>query len=345
MRKSFWFALLVALAVSASPAIAAEPIKIGVTVQFPVTEPFVGATVARFKAAVEKESNNELEIEIFDRSRRYIDDQVIGAIRTGEIEMGLSATNQISRLIPGASLLEQPFLFNYKGLMQAAAGRESEMRKLIDDAVLEKFGLRVLWWQTIGRQIIFGNIDVRDPSAIKGKKVRTYSKATASLVKHCGGQPTVASASVVNKGLKEGTYDMAMMSAASAQNWKLFAVTDVITRTEHAAIAFLAIISEKVWQSLQEKHRAIIIDVSKRVEDIARNQESELEAAAYELHKSKGVKIYDLSPEDFMAWRACSAQTIDEYMEEGGEFSRLLMDAYGRLRTAPCCRDGPPLLR
>jgi C4-dicarboxylate-binding protein DctP len=341
--RGLWFSLIVILAAIAPHAAASEPIKIKVSVQFPVTEPFIGASLARFKATVEKETRKAIVVEIFER---VIDDHIVGQVRSGEKEMGVAANNQISRLLPAASILEQPFLFNYAGLVEAVIAPDSEVRELIDDAVLEKLGLRVLWWQTLGLQVVFSrDVDVGDPSRIRSRKFRTYSHVTASLVQLCGGNATIASAAATHKGLKDGTFEMAMMSAPSARNWKIFAVADVLTRTNHAAIVFLAMINEKTWQSLSDEHKRVLAKASRQVERTALQRLAELEAEAFQLHRSKGVRIHDLSPDEVMQWRACSASTIDAYMEKGGEFGRALMDAYGRLRTHPCCNGGPPLLR
>jgi TRAP-type C4-dicarboxylate transport system substrate-binding protein len=339
MLRGLWLSLIVALGVIV-PCAVAEPIKLRVSVQFPVTEPFIGASLARFKDAVEKETNKAIVIEI---SERVVDDLIVGHVRSGEREMGVAANNQISRLIPATSILEQPFLFNYEGLVEAAISPDSEIRKLIDDAVLQKLGMRVLWWQTLGLQVVFSSdVDVGDPIRIKNRKFRTYSDVTASLVNLCGGSAKVASAAVVHQGLKDRKFEMAMMSAPSAQNWKLFKVANVLTRTNHAAIVFFAMISEKTWRSLSAEHKAVFIKVSRRVERTALQRLAELEAEAFRTHRSNGVRIHYLSPDEVTHWRACSASTIDEYMDKGGEFSRVLMDAYGRLRTQPCCNGGPP---
>jgi C4-dicarboxylate-binding protein DctP len=342
MLRGLWFGLIMTFAaIAPSVADASESIKIRVSVQFPVTEPFIGASLARFKAAVEKETNNALVVEIFER---VVDDVIVGQVRSGEKQMGVAASNQISRLMPAVGLLDQPFLFNYAGLVEAVISPGSEIRKLIDDAVLEKLGLRVLWWQTLGLQVVFSSdVDAGHPGNIKDRKFRTYSDVTASLVDLCGGTATIASAGVVHKGLKDGRFEMVMMSAPSAQNWKIFEVANVLTRTNHAAIVFFAMINEKTWQSLSGQHKVVLVEASQQVEQMALQRLAELEEKAFQLHRSKGVRIHDLSPDEVMQWRACSANTMDEYMDKGGEFSRALMGAYGRLRTLSCCTGGPPL--
>jgi C4-dicarboxylate-binding protein DctP len=153
--KPFWRFLLAAVGLMASGVAASEPIKIRATVQNPVTEPFLGASLSRFKEEVERETENEIVIEIFDRGKLYIDDQVVEAVQSGAIEMGVAGLNQINRTLPAAGVMEQPFLFNFQGLVQAATHPDSEIRMLVDDAILRTMDLRVLWWQTFGSMVIF----------------------------------------------------------------------------------------------------------------------------------------------------------------------------------------------
>jgi C4-dicarboxylate-binding protein DctP len=340
--RALWSCLLIVLDLIAPCAVASEPIKIRATVQVPVTEPFLGASVGRFKEEVEKETGNAIVVEIFDRGKLYIDDQVVDAVRSGAVEMGVAGLNQINRILPAASLLEQPFLFNFDALVRAATSPDSELRKLIDDAVLKTIGVRVLWWQTIGPQVIFTKDgDAKEPNRIKDKKIRSFSPTTSSFAKHCGGVPLVVSTSQIQQALGDGTLDMAMISAAGVQTRDLWKVTNAITRTDHAAVEFLVVINEKTWQSLSDKHKSILTQAARRVERDVRERSSELEAAAYDFARSKGMKIHELAPHEVAEWRACSSGVLIEYMDKGGELTQLLMNAYGKLRTDPCCSAGP----
>ena len=84
-----------------------------------------------------------MRVEIFDQGKLYIDDEVVGAVQSGAIEMGLAGINQISRKLPAADIMEQPFLFNFEALTRAAVNPERGLRKLLDGAVLEAIGVRV----------------------------------------------------------------------------------------------------------------------------------------------------------------------------------------------------------
>jgi TRAP-type C4-dicarboxylate transport system substrate-binding protein len=60
--------------------------------------------------AVERETGNEIAVEIFDRGKLHIDDKLLPAVRSGKIETAVVGQNQISKLVQAASLMEQPVL-------------------------------------------------------------------------------------------------------------------------------------------------------------------------------------------------------------------------------------------
>ena len=100
---------------------AAQETKLRATLQLPVTDALLGKSLARFKEDVEKRSNGAISIEIFDKGKLYIDDQTVGAVESGAIEMGVAGLNQFAKRIPAIDIMEQPFLFNFEELVNATA--------------------------------------------------------------------------------------------------------------------------------------------------------------------------------------------------------------------------------
>jgi C4-dicarboxylate-binding protein DctP len=238
--------------------------------------------------------------------------------------------------------MEQPFLFNFEGLVRVATSPESGLRRRIDDAILKTMGLRVLWWQTIGTMVIYTKDgDAKDPIRIKDKKIRTFSETSARFARQCGAVPVDATAGAVHKLLADGTLDMAMMTVAAIQARELWKVTTAVTRTDHVAFEFLVAIGESVWQSLSESQKSVLAQAARRAERDVRERASALDAAAFDFARTKGMKVHELSPDEVAEWRACSAGILVDYMEKGGELSEALMHAYGKLRTDPCCSAGP----
>lgn len=332
--------LLAALAIAPGHA---EPLKLRLTLQFPITDPFQGKSIADFKIAVERETQNAVTIEVLDKGQLDLDYQALDAVKSGAVEMGVAGLDQVTKVIPAASIMEQPFLFNFQALVRAATSPDSEMRQLIDDAILKSMGVRVLWWQTTGSQVFYTKDgDLRNPERLKGLKTRINSDTMASLVTYCGGVPLDAPASKIHDTLKDGSLDGSMIGITAAKTLGLWEVAGAITRTDHATIEFLVLINEKNWRQLSQEQQRIVINEARTVERRARERAALLEAAAYEFAKTKGMQIYELTRTDVAEWRACSAEVFTNYLEQTGELASKLMAAYAKLRQQPCCSAGPP---
>jgi C4-dicarboxylate-binding protein DctP len=216
------------------------------------------------------------------------------------------------------------------------------MRKLIDEAILEKAGVRVLWWQPVGGSVFFSKgMDVAEPHVIRNRKVRVFSQVTAQLTTRCGGHPTIISTSKMHDAMKDGAVDLAMGSVTSVEPRGLWKVADTITRTDHAPIEFLLLVNEKAWQALSPDHRIVIAEAAREVERVARDRFTRNEASAYAFAREKGMQIRAVTADQVAEWRACSAGVLEDYMSAGGDLARRLLAAYGRLRADPCCTSGP----
>lgn len=338
-RLWLWFGFAALVPVAGT---AAEPTTLRVSLQIPASNPIMGRGVVLFKEQVEKETEGGLRIQIFDSGKLYNDEQVVGAVQSGAIEMGAAGINMISRRLPAADIMEQPFLFNFEALTRAALSPDSELRRLIDKAVLETIGVHVLWWQNAGTQVLLSRgVDLTEPGRLKDKTVRVFSKTMANFTTQCGGIPQVLSITKVHDGMKQGTTDVAMIATVAVETRELWKVADTVTRTNHTGTEFLVVVNAKTWAGLSETHKAVMTRAAKASESAIRDNTARLEERAYDFVRSKGMKVHDLTPDQVAEWRACSADVIDGYLSRGGELERQLLSAYGRLRTDPCCNRGP----
>jgi C4-dicarboxylate-binding protein DctP len=320
----------------------AEQVKLKTNLQFPIANPVFGGNLVRFKQEVERQTDNAVVIEIIDKAQLLTDYQVVDGVAAGTADIGMTAAQQFSYKVPLIGILDQPFLFNFQALMDAAAKPGSEIRKLVDDAILAQIGVRVLWWQSLGNNVIFSNgRDAADPARIKEQRVASPGKLPGEFINWCGGTATPLSVEKFQDGFKKGTFDMAVVSLSAIQILGLGEVTDTITNTYHSPVPFLLIISEKTWQALSPSHRAVVAQAARKVEiEIGNDLQPSLDRFTA-FGKGKGFKFHDLTPDQVAEWRACSAGMLAEYMDRNGEGARRLMAAYGRLRTDPCCSAMP----
>ncbi len=334
--------LMLALLLLSAQHAGAQQVKLKANLQFPISNPVFGGSLARFKEEVELQSKNAVTIEIFDKSQLFSDYQVVDAVSSGAVDIAMTAAQQFSYKAPLVGILDQPFLFNYQALMSAAASPGSGIRKLIDEAILAEVGVRVLWWHPLGNNVFFSKgRDVADPARLKDQRVASPGKLPAEFVAWCGGSPAALTVEKFQDAFKDGALDMAVVGFGALQVFGLWKFTDTVTFTHHSPIVFFLVINEKTWQSLSPAHRTAFAQAASKVESEIRSHQAQSEARASAFAKSKNVTLKELTPDQVAEWRACSAGMLADYMDKNGERARRLMDAYGRLRTDPCCSAGP----
>ncbi len=342
VRVLLFLTILLVCGLGGAAPTAAQQTRLRATLQLPITDALLGKSLARFKDDVEKRSEGAIAIEVFDKGKLYIDDQTVDAVESGAIEMGVAGLNQFAKRIPAIDIMEQPFLFNFEALVRATASSDSPIRKLIDKTILDSVGVRVLWWQSVGNQIFISKgTTTGEPGQIKDRKIRVFSPTHEQFVKQCGGVPVMVSANKTPDAFRAGEIEMATGASSLIANRQLWTVADTITRTLHAPIEFFLIVNEKVWQSLPDPHKTVILEAARREESNARENVAKVEAGLFTTFQEKGMAVHDLTPDQVADWRACSAGIVESYISDNTDLARQLMASYGKLRIDPCCTTGP----
>ncbi|MBO0765368.1 MAG: TRAP transporter substrate-binding protein DctP [Hyphomicrobiaceae bacterium] len=321
----------------------AQQVKLRAAIQLPIAAGSLqGDTLKRFKEEVERRSNGTVAVVIFDNGTLFGDAQMVDAVASGAVEIGITASQEYVERAPSLAILDLPFFFNFRALAEAAAKPNGELRRLIDATLLTDVGLRVLLWQSIGDTHFFSKgRDVADPARLKDQRVVTPGDALNDFVVSCGGKPTTAPVFKFHDLIKGGTHDAALMTLSGVNVLNLWKVQDTITLTTHARVEFILVINDRVWKALSPRHRAVMMEAARAVEREGRARLAEVEKEDERFARSKGIKLVPLTPDQVAEWRACTADLVIKYMEKNGEKARRLMSAYRKLRTDPCCTEIP----
>jgi C4-dicarboxylate-binding protein DctP len=289
-----------------------------------------------FKNAIEEKSSGTLRIEIFDNAQRYSETQGRAAVGSGEIDIAVVPLGDYAASIPAAGLFQQPFLFDLKPLVLAATRPENPIRTIIEQEILKKAGVRVLYWQPYGGTVLLSNgAPVTNPSAMVARDVTAIDSGMANFIAMCGGKPHLISAPETFKALESKVADTSMTGILSLKERELWRVTNTVTKLRHSEILFVVVINEKSWAGLREDQRNIIIEAAQGVEQSIWRWYALLEADTYALAEEKGMKIQELTSEEIADWRICSSLIVESFMTDAGEVAEELMAAYGRLRAEP----------
>jgi TRAP-type C4-dicarboxylate transport system substrate-binding protein len=341
MKGLLIWLLLASLLIPANE-VTAQQVKLKANLQFPIANPIFGGSLQRFKEEVERQSETGIVVDIFDKAQLFVSEQVIDAVSSGTIDIGMTAAHQFSYKAPLVAFLEQPFLFNFDALMRAAARPQSGIRKLLDQAILDQAGVRVLWWSFVGNNVLFSKgRDVADPERLKDQRVAVAGKLPGEFVEACGGRTAAMTIERFHEAYKAGALDMSLSGFGAILTYHFEDFVDTVTFTHHTPISFLYVINEKRWQALSPTHRAVIAKAAIKVEADFANAQAMSEARAHAFAKEHGLKLRQLTPDQVADWRACSAGMLADYMDRHGDDAQKLMEAYGKLRLDPCCSAAP----
>jgi TRAP-type C4-dicarboxylate transport system substrate-binding protein len=319
-------------------ALAAEP---ELVIRFSTQAPPNGQqfqTMKRFKELVEGESRGRIRVDIYDRGSLFEDGQVAAAVSAGKVEIGHVNLSRYAETILIADAYYLPFLFNDVAVERASRTPDSEIRKVIDDAILERAGARVLWWIPEGSILLLSKgVSMANPKNMAGKTVRQSGPTIAETVRLCGGIPKDVAANAQPKAYATGVVDVGMTSITAVMARDLWKSMDTITRTGHAASNFVMVVNEKFWRSLREDQRAVLQEAARIADKEAASNLIEFEDAAFQELESKGVKVVSLSSRELRLWRICSSDVLTDFLGKAGAAGQRLIEAYGKLRQDPCC--------
>ncbi len=329
LRKStavLWLAAMVMMSASAHAA----DTTLRISLQLPLKS-HLGQNLLLFKQEVEKNSNDAIEVQIYDSAQLYKDKEVPQAVGSGAIEMGVASLTRFVGDIPAVDIFYQPFLFNSAQKVRAATTKGSSVRGPIDAAILGT-GSRVLWWQAYGGAIMLSQGGpLKTPDDVKDKKVRVFGKTLGEFVTAVGGSPTLISGSEQYLAYQRGTVDIGMTGVSGVKSRSLWEVMDTITRTNHADIEFVVIVNEKFWQGLPDAHKAIIEAAAALADAAVRDAMGEIEASAYAAAEEKGMTVYTPTADELAAWRDKAAPVLEKYKASTGELGARLLRAAQRL--------------
>lgn len=317
--KKFFAAAAVALGMAtmmSHPALADRTLRL--SSQMPTNHP-VNANIRFFKDQVEKLSNGDLTIEIYDSAQLYKGSEIPQAVGAGAIDMGVAFIDEYAGTLPAAGLFSVAFLFPNDDVLARAAGPDSPVRQKIDQ-LIGATGTHVLWWQDYGPvQLLSKDAPIRTPADMKDKKVRVIGKPSGNFVTAVGGVPVKIGGSEQFMAYQRGTVDIGMSGATATQDRKLYEVMDQMTVTNQAQTEFLIVINDGVWKDLSDQERAWMGEAAKAAETKMRQETHEENMAAQKYLADKTpMTVTQLSPEELAAWQKAAAPAVDAFIKGAG---------------------------
>ncbi len=265
-----------------------------------------------FKDEVEKISNGEITVDVYDSGQLFTQDGEQAAIIRGTVDMIYSSAPWVAQQVPYVSMLGGVYTFaGYDHMNKVMTG---EIGKKIYTDIAKKANIRPLTAFYLGtRQLLLRDIgkEVRTPQDMKGVKLRVPNSPTwIALGKALGANPTPMSFSEVYLALKTGVADGQDNPMPTDKNAKFYEVSKYLTLTNHVVDMVWPTMNEKRWQSLTDQQKQWIITALEKARQFCDKTNLDAEAGLVEFFKNNGiVVIEDPDIEAFMKYAKNSYQT------------------------------------
>lgn len=285
-------------AVSSQVAAPAKAIvcKIGTAVS--ETHPQYRALLA-FEKALEKETNGEIDVQVFANSQLGNERDMIEGLQMGSLQMAKTSTAVLSSFVPAFMVFDLPYVFPSKESMfkvlDGEIGKEF-MKKL------ESVGLHSICYFDAGARSYYTKKEIKSMADLKGVKIRVMeSPLMIAAVNAMGGIATPLPASEVYSAIQQDVVGGAENSHAIVLSQKHYEVTKFFTLTQHFMTPDMINMSKKFYDSLSASQKAAVDKCAVLLRDEERKLWAEDEKKGLEDLKSKGMTINEIDKTPFIA--------------------------------------------
>lgn len=214
---------------------------------------FFGLALTRFKADVEKSAAaKDIDVQLFFNSTLGSGAATYDQMRLGTIKGWVDSNIYAEPTVPAFGVFDLPYIFNGpKGYAKVVSNKAIKAKFT---SALAATGVHLLgFWSGGERDLYMGSKLVKDPSDLKGMKIRILNSAVYNYFwSAMGAQPTPIPFSDVYLALRQGTLDGAETAWASAVAAKQDEVAKYWVKTAHAWGSALFSVNQSWWNSLSK---------------------------------------------------------------------------------------------
>ena len=244
-----------------------------------------------FEREVEKNSNNEIDVQVFPNEILGSQREAVELTQTGAIDISVASISLLESFEEMYSVFNVPYLFD---------DRDHYFSVMYDDEILGSLyeqtrndGFVGLTWYDAGTRNIYTNKkSIEKPEDLKGLKIRVQQSPTnIKMIELLGGSPTPMGFGEVYTALQQSVIDGAENNEMALITNKHGEVSKFYSYNAHAMIPDILIMNAKRLDEMSEEHRNIILDaVEKSNEFEVEEWKKSIDEAKLEAEKM-GVKF------------------------------------------------------
>jgi len=246
-----------------------------------------------FDAKLKELSGGTMSINQFPAAQLGQEPVMLQKVRSGDIDFIISSSANASTLAPASGVMSLHYIFRDENHLKKALA-DKDVNAAVKDIFTEVTGARILAIETLGLRNMYSKFNIEKVGDIAGKKIRVQATKTEDT------HFTAYKAQVVHMpfgevytSLQTGVSDVAENGVNVYMSNKHYEVAPVLSMTEHQANNGFIWVSDKVWNSLNDKEKGWVTAAAQEVADKQPAASLKLEKESAEKLKKMGVRIVE----------------------------------------------------
>jgi tripartite ATP-independent transporter DctP family solute receptor len=275
--------------------------------------------MARYAQLVQERTRGRVAIQIHHSRELGDERQVVEGLQLGTIQLTVTSTGPLGGFVSEMNVVDLPFLFRspehaYR-VLDGVIGRG-----LLDR--FEKVGIKGLaFWENGFRHITTAKRSIREPSDLKGLKIRVMeNRVHQAAFRHLGADATPMAWGEVFTSLQQGLLDAQENPIPIIYTFKLNEVQKYLSLTGHVYSPAPVLMSKKTWDKFPPEIRKIMLDTAVEVARYQRGLIHEQEQQELRELQARGMIVIE-NP-DRAAFREAMRPVVGQFE---GQFGRDLV--------------------
>ena len=328
MQRHTLSTLAVALGLSlTSGAIASDNTVLRASHQFPGGQGDVRDEMVQMMARHVTEADVGLEVQVYPGQSLFKAGEQWGALVRGRLDITSLPLDYASGRHPEFSATLMPGLVrNYE---HAQRLNQSEYMDMIKE-VIQESGARVLADAWLSGGFASSEQCITSPETVDGQNIRAAGPAFEQMLQAAGASIASMPSSEVYTAMQTGVLDAANTSSMSFISFRLYEQVTCLTEPGDYALWFMyepILISEQVWQRLNEEQQAALMEAGKAAEEFFNAEAVAIDREMVRVSEENGIEVVRMSEDDYNAWLDIARETSYKNFAESVPNGQAIIDA------------------
>lgn len=246
-----------------------------------------------FAKRVNQRTDGRVKVQVFPNSQLGGTQEMIDGVRSGAIPLAHHEFASLARLMPEIAVFAAPFAYrDGTHAMTATDPAKSEVMKELSDKLVASANIRIIGRLYRGARQMTAKMPVYSPADLKDKRFRGVPlQLWTTMIKGMGAVPTPVEVGELPTALMTGLVIGQENPLTMINANKLYEVQSHVMLTSHMQNVLPVFINEKVWQSIPEKDRAIVLATAAEIGEETLKLGNEAEVKLIDELKKKGMKF------------------------------------------------------